>query len=142
MLTLQEQVEQFKTTPYAERVSMGRIAFKKMIEIIEKKGCFFVSSKTAASWYYFSFCGVDRKIKMDEHRYYNDITSDGLSYDEFYNECIEVDHPEISSVLRNFMRKLGGAEVGYFQMLAAYVYTLKQDVTYDEMVHLVRFFND
>lgn len=139
-MTLQEEVDNLKTVPYDKKVSMGRITFRKLIELIDKHGGFFVSSKTAASWYYFTFCGIDRRIKMDEYRYYNDITADGMSYDDFYNECVEVDHPEIEAALRNFFKKLTDKEIGYFQLMAALVYTLKQDVTYDEMMHLACFF--
>ena len=128
---------------YDEKVSSGRRIYEKIVSIIDqhKYGYFFVPARTVAIWYYAIFCGVDRKIKFNEHEYYIAISNNDISYNGFFKECTECNHPELRADLKMFMKKISYDEVGYFQTLAALIFSLKGNPTYEEKMYLINFFN-
>lgn len=128
---------------YEKKVSYTKTLARTLLKILDEKGYgnFFVSSETVLSWYFTIFSSVDRKIKYNEHQFYNDVLDKNVTYDWFYNECLENDHPEMISVLKQFMLKLSRDDVAYFQLLAILIFSLKGNLTYDEKMYLIEFFN-
>lgn len=128
---------------YEKKVSYTKTLVRTLLKILDEKGYgnFFVSSETVLSWYFTIFSSVDRKIKYNEHQFYNDVLDKNVTYDWFYNECLENDHPEMISVLKQFMLKLSRDDVAYFQLLAILIFSLKGNLTYDEKMYLIEFFN-
>lgn len=128
---------------YEKKVSYTKTLVRTLFKILDEKGYgnFFVSSETVLSWYFTIFSSVDRKIKYNEHQFYNDVLDKNVTYDWFYNECLENDHPEMISVLKQFMLKLSRDDVAYFQLLAILIFSLKGNLTYDEKMYLIEFFN-
>lgn len=128
---------------YEKKISYTKTLVRTLLKILDEKGYgnFFVSSETVLSWYFTIFSSVDRKIKYNEHQFYNDVLDKNVTYDWFYNECLENDHPEMISVLKQFMLKLSRDDVAYFQLLAILIFSLKGNLTYDEKMYLIEFFN-
>lgn len=128
---------------YEKKVSYTKTLVRTLLKILDEKGYgnFFVSSETVLSWYFTIFSSVDRKIKYNEHQFYNEVLDKNVTYDWFYNECLENDHPEMISVLKQFMLKLSRDDVAYFQLLAILIFSLKGNLTYDEKMYLIEFFN-
>ena len=143
MATLDQLFIEINKVSYDEKVYRGRKLFQGMIQIIEKHryGYFFVSSEEVAFRYYTLFCGADRKVSYDELYFCNTISGRNLSYDYFFNEARENHHPEMVADYKMFMKKLTSAEIGYFQTLAAIVFTLKSNPTSDERYFLLNFFS-
>ena len=143
MATLDQLFIEINKVSYDEKVYRGRKLFQGMIQIIEKYryGYFFVSSEEVAFRYFTLFCGADRKVSYDELYFYNAISGRNLSYDYFFNEARENHHPEMVADYKMFMKKLTSAEIGYFQTLAAIVFTLKNNPTSDERYFLLNFFS-
>ena len=143
MATLDQLFVEINRVGYDEKVYRGRRLYQGMIQIIEKYryGYFFVSSEEVAFRYFTLFCGADRKVSYDELYFYNAISGRNLSYDYFFNEARENHHPEMVADYKMFMRKLTSAEIGYFQTLAAIVFTLKSNPTSDERYFLLNFFS-
>ena len=143
MATFDQLFAEINKVSYDEKVYRGRRLYQLMIQTIEahRYGYFFVSSEEVAFRYFTLFCGADRKISYDELNYYNAISGRNLSYDFFYNEARENHHPEMVADYRMFMRKLSSAEIGYFQTLAAILFTIKGNPTSDERYYLLNFFS-
>ena len=143
MATFDQLFTEINKISYDEKVYRGRRLYQLIIQTIEahRYGYFFVSSEEVAFRYFTLFCGADRKISYDELNYYNAISGRNLSYDFFYNEARENHHPEMVADYRMFMRKLSSAEIGYFQTLAAILFTIKGNPTSDERCYLLNFFS-
>ena len=143
MATFDQLFAEINKVSYDEKVYRGRKLSQLMIQTIEdhRYGYFFVSSEEVAFRYFTLFCGADKKISYDELYFYNAISGRNLSYDFFYNEARENHHPEMVADYKMFMRKLSSAEIGYFQTLAAIVFTIKGNPTSDERYYLLNFFS-
>ncbi len=143
MNDIESAFSDIKVMSYEKKVSYTKTLVRNLLRILEQQGYgnFFVSSETVLSWYFTIFSSVDRKIKYNEHQFYNDVLDKNVTYDWFYNECIENDHPEMILVLKQFMLKLSGEDVAYFQLLAILIFSLKGELTYDEKMYLIEFFN-
>ena len=143
MATFEQLFDYFKTVSYEEKVRVTKNIYRAIIDTIDKYrfGNFFVPAQTAAVWYFANFCSVDRKITYAEHKFFVDVTGNYMSYDEFFNECREDDHPEMKADLQSFMKKINDKELGYFQTLAAVIFSLKGNPTYEEKNYLLNYFS-
>ena len=142
MATFEQLFDYFKGVSYDEKVRVTRNIYQAIIETIDKHryGNFFVPGRTAAIWYFANFCSVDRKITYAEHEFYVAVSGNRISYDAFFEECREDDHPEMKADLQRFMKKINEKELGYFQTLAAVIFSLKGNPTYDEKMYLLNYF--
>ena len=64
-----------------------------------------------------------------------------MSYNEFYEECKENDHPEMKAMLKRFFKDISKEDIGNFDALAMLIFSLKNVPSEFEREFLDSFFN-